>query len=566
MENEIYRNLMVFLLPTMMALFENETNIEYKTQFHKPCEFKDILDMFKAIPPYFDAIDNLHPNQIELTSYYSMQLASTLLVNKKSLTMECLYNMLSLQSRLSSFVINILDYPERNKKLVGLLGLFMKEPLRPLRSNALLKILEYTDKYEKNSDKNQNVKLFKIFNIGFICLSVIGLLTNFILVLILKRSKYKRKKDSEKESETKLNNHFDLFSKRYQTCLILSLIISCQMVYLTINFIVLSQSKLTQFILSFLNTSQLVCKLSFFLLPPTTKCNILYQYSVWLLIYGLHKHGKKIRSVKYIEETIEYDTCKHESDEIKETMIVSDKKSIRTEIINAKNNFKLKNSCMSISVGVKNIIACIALFLLVVIYNSKNLILYSVNEISITDENKKKLNITFCAFSSSFSNYYILLCHEIFPILDLFLFELIPLIIGFHQLWIDLCLIILLKRERNKRFKYLKKYHIEWILYIFFILLFVSQIPFLFHQINDLVVHNVKFPFAFPIFISLIFSNNVILVLLETSLLCFIYSTNFFLFCIFDKDFRFILKFYTMKYFCCKTYYLNKSFVTYRKC
>lgn len=111
------------LLPSMFGLFSNITSDDYKANFKEPCRFDTLMDLFKQLPPYFDVIAQKYPQQPDLIAYYSMQLASTFLVNNGSLTMECMYNMLSLQTRLNSFSLDIMDNPEKNPKLVGLFGM-----------------------------------------------------------------------------------------------------------------------------------------------------------------------------------------------------------------------------------------------------------------------------------------------------------------------------------------------------------------------------------------------------------------------------------------------------------
>jgi hypothetical protein len=108
------------LMPSMFNLFSNITSDEYKANFKSPCRFDELLDIFKQMPPLFDKIANKYPTKPDLVAYYSMQLASTFLVNNGSLTMACLYNMLSLQTRLMSFSIDIMDNPEKNPDLVGM--------------------------------------------------------------------------------------------------------------------------------------------------------------------------------------------------------------------------------------------------------------------------------------------------------------------------------------------------------------------------------------------------------------------------------------------------------------
>jgi hypothetical protein len=544
---------MTFMLPIMLKAFENVTSTEYIAGFNKPCDFRDMLDLFNTLPPYFNSIGSLYPNQTELISYYSMQLASTFLVNKKSLTIECLYNMLSLQSRLGSFAINILEHPEKNEKLVGTFGRFMKEPAKPLRDSPMLKILEHVNKYEKNDDKDKILNLFTIFNIIFICVSVIGILTNFILFSILKCSSSKTNRKEESE-ETPLDNQYLLFAKRNQSCIYLCLITICHTIYLFVNFIIMSQTKLAAFALGNLNTSQFACKIAFVLFPPTTAYNIVHQYAIILLVFALYKHGKKIRRIKYIQvdqsEFFGYTEDIYEIDDNDSIKAADASLSNKNKTKASENNATENYSCLN--ENKRNSLKCFLIFLLILIYNSQNFILYSLNEVSIINK-YQNLSAKFCAFSSDYSKYYILINQEIIPILNLTLFVIFPIIYGIHQLWVDVCLLIILKREQRKRYEFLNEYHIEWVLYIFFIIFFISQVPLCIHQIIDLVFQNFKFPFVFPMFISLIFSTKVTLVLVEMSLLCFAYSSSFFVFWIFDFGFRNIIKFYFYKYILCRT-------------
>jgi hypothetical protein len=111
--------IMTTLMPSMFNLFRNITPDEFKANFKEPCRFDALLDIFKQMPPLFDKIATKYPNKPDLVAYYSMQLASTFLVNNGSLTMACLYNMLSLQTRLMTFSLDIMDNPEGNPALVG---------------------------------------------------------------------------------------------------------------------------------------------------------------------------------------------------------------------------------------------------------------------------------------------------------------------------------------------------------------------------------------------------------------------------------------------------------------
>lgn len=175
------------LMPSMFNLFSNITSDDYKANFKEPCRFDSLLDIFKQLPPFFDIIANKYPNKPDLVAYYSMQLASTFLVNNGSLTMACLYNMLSLQTRLMSFSIDIMDNPEKNPQLVGLFGIFMKPVMGMLKKNAMMQIIDHVDRYDKNDDLS-NVTLFNLLNVVYCFIGLIGILSNIFLVILLKRS------------------------------------------------------------------------------------------------------------------------------------------------------------------------------------------------------------------------------------------------------------------------------------------------------------------------------------------------------------------------------------------
>ena len=175
------------LLPSMFGLFSNITSDDFKANFREPCRFDALMDIFKQLPPYFDLIATKYPTKPDLVAYYSMQLASTFLVNNGSLTMACLYNMLSLQTRLMSFSLDIMDNPEKNPQLVGLFGLFMKPVMGMLKKNSMMKIIEHVDRYDKNDDFG-NVALFNFLNVVYCFLGVFGIVCNVFLVVLLKRS------------------------------------------------------------------------------------------------------------------------------------------------------------------------------------------------------------------------------------------------------------------------------------------------------------------------------------------------------------------------------------------
>ena len=579
---EFFESIMTFMLPIIMSVFQNRTEIEYQNKFQKPCEFNDMLNMFSTLPPYFNEIGRLYPNKTDLIAYYSMQLSSTFLVNKGSLTMDCLYNMLDLQSRLGQFAVGILDRPGDYIKDVGMFGLYMKEHAAPLRENAMLKILEYVDKYEKNNKKEQTVALFNTFNVIFVIISLIGIVLNFIVILVLKRAGYRNIKkrgnnkvigttisshneseldddtnsDSSTDAESNTNLHFNYLklSKRYRTRICLILISICHLFYLKINFIIMSQFKLAEVALSKLNAYQFGCKVSFFLFPPTTPYNILHQYAVWLLVYALYRHNKKIRILK--NKSIDVDEFLLPEKEHSMRHISKNKHAHNYNTRATSRPSNKSSICCCFEESGKNIFNCIIIFMLIIIYNAQNLFFYSINKVTIQKTNQ---TLEFCAFEPLYSNYYVLINQHIVPMLNLFLFVFLPMLLGIIYLIVDLCLFIRLKREHNKMFQHLKEFHIEWLVYVYFIVFFISQMPLFIHQLVDIATRNIKFPFVFPLFIALIFSTKVGLVIFEMSIICLSYSISFLLWLIFDKEFLNIIKFYFNKYILCRTFKFNSA-------
>ena len=194
--------IMQTLLPSMFGLFSNITSDDYKANFKEPCRFDTLLDVFKNLPPYFDLIATKYPNKPDLVAYYSMQLASTFLVNNGSLTMACLYNMLSLQTRLMTFSLDIMDNPEKNPQLVGLFGIFMKPVMGMLKKNSMMKIIEHVDRYDKNDDFS-TVYLFNMLNVLYCAIGGVGILANMLLVVLLRRSSIVAKKRKELAQKVK---------------------------------------------------------------------------------------------------------------------------------------------------------------------------------------------------------------------------------------------------------------------------------------------------------------------------------------------------------------------------
>jgi len=202
-ESKTVSIIMQTMLPSMFGLFRNITNDDYKANFQAPCTFDILLDLFKQLPPYFDIISLKYPTKPDLAAYYSMQLASTFLVNNGSLTMKCLYNMLSLQTRLMTFSLDIMDNPEKNPQLVGLFGVFMKPVMSMLKQNAMMKIIDHVDRYDKNDDLN-TVNLFNLFNFLFCVIGFVGILSNILLVILLRNANPKMKASNAKGRELQI--------------------------------------------------------------------------------------------------------------------------------------------------------------------------------------------------------------------------------------------------------------------------------------------------------------------------------------------------------------------------
>lgn len=179
--------IMQTMLPSMFGLFSNITSDDFKANFKDPCRFDVLMDIFKNLPPYFDIIAQKFPGRHDLIAYYSMQLASSFLVNNGSLTMACMYNMLNLQTKLFTFSIDIMDNPEKNPQLVGLFGVFMKPVMSMLKKNSMMKIIEHVDRYDKNDDLS-TIPLFHFLNFVYVFLGIFAILSNILLVILLKKS------------------------------------------------------------------------------------------------------------------------------------------------------------------------------------------------------------------------------------------------------------------------------------------------------------------------------------------------------------------------------------------
>lgn len=315
--------LMRTFLPSIFNLFSNVTDAQFKATFQPPCRFEQMLEMFQQLPPYFEQMAKKYPNDPELLAYYSMQLASTVLVNNGSLTMRCLYSMLTLQSRLNEFSLKIMDRPQEHPELVGYFGIFMKPIMSKLKDNAMMKIIEHVDKYDKN-DNTGTIYLFKFLNLVYCVLGLGAIMANVFLVILLKqnqrsshrnaaasnnaspaiksRHRHHHHRAGRKTKRPRRMSNYDyvvqLIAKRYKTRICLIIIAICHSLYIFINYIIMSQAGLASVALQGLTQLNLACKMAFFLFPPTTLYTLIHQLAIWLLVYCIRKHAIKIRAIK----------------------------------------------------------------------------------------------------------------------------------------------------------------------------------------------------------------------------------------------------------------------------
>jgi len=202
----------------------------------------------------------------------------------------------------------------------------------------------------------------------------------------------------------------------------------------------------------------------------------------------------------------------------------------------------------------RNALFCVILFMLLLIYNGQNLFLYSLIELKTA----KNEIITYCAFEEAYSEYYNILNQYIVPLLNLFLFSIIPLLLCTMQVLFDVCFLIRVQREQTKRYEKLKEI-IEWPLYSYYLVYIVSQLPFAIHQISDLIIGTIKFPFVFPIFIQMKFTSKVWLVIFEMTLMIFAYSSDLFIWLVCDRHLRQLCKNWLNKRIFCRTYSKSSS-------
>ena len=554
---------MSFMMPVIFQLFSNITDINYKNTFHPPCEYDSLLGMFEKLPPYFNEIGKKYPDKIDLVAYYSMQMASGFLVSTGALTMDCLYKMLSLQTKLGDLAIGIMDHPEKHDTYVGKFGIFMKPYTKELRQNPMLKIIEYVDTYEKNTDES-TIGLFGTFNVIFVIISLVGIVSNAFLLFTLSRMHIRSKsiRNGPPSTSSLLSSHINM---RYaKTRLALCLITILHSFYLLINFIIMSQFKLAGLALGQLNESSVGCKLAFFLFPPTTAYNFLYQFAIWLLVYAIKVHHNKLREMKRLNY---YDVLQCEEgttqqqalmDQINGGVGGNDSRS-KTKKQNKKNakGGGASSSCTQSS-SRRSVYACLMIMLLVVMYNIPNILFYSLNKVTVIlsrprDVQIQSNTVSYCAFDEAFAKYYSLINNKLIPALNLLLFNFLPLIICFTYILLDACFLVRLYREQQKIYEKLKEF-IEWPLYAYFVVFSVTHLPFILHDLCDLIAGTNKFPFVFPLFIRMTFSNKVPLVIIENLLMCLAYASYFYIWLATDKLFRQLVCILFNKHVLCRSH------------
>jgi hypothetical protein len=619
-------------LPSIFSLFSNVTDAEFKATFQPPCRFEQMLELFQGLPPYFEQMAEKFPNDPELLAYYSMQLASTVLVNNGSLTMRCMYSMLTLQSKLNDFSLKIMDKPNEHRELVGHFGVFMQPIMSKLKDNAMMKIIEHVERYDKN-DNTGNIYLFQFLNFIY-CLAGLGaILANVFLIILLKQRQplvpaqpgtgtmmrvhgvgTMRRLRKQKRLST-YEYLVQCMNKRYKTRICLIIIAACHSIYIFINFMVMSQASLAAVALQGLTKLNLACKMAFFISPPTTIFNIFHQLAIWLLVYAIRQHAVKIRTAKtHLVANYElidqpsssassrnHRSKKHGNGVImngnskKQNIYMSDSMiddfSFRDDsgdethkmgmslrppqsAVVALNNTnghhhhhhhhhqsKMTKAesytsvdeissdscvCYFFEAKRKNALFCLCLLFVLLIYNFQNFIFYSLSEM----ENNGK-RVSFCAFDEFYAAHYTVISQYLVPVLNLFLFCFLPLIIAGVQVALDVGYLIRLRREQTKYYNRLDEEHIEWPLYFYFLGYVCVFLPMFVHQLLDLAVGTKKFPFVFPLFIQLKFSSRVWLVVWEMTSLFVLCAADLFIWLAVDKNFRLLAICWLKKYVLC---------------
>lgn len=557
--------LMKVMLPTMFSLFSDMMPNDYKETFKKPCEFNSLLELFAKLPNYFNEMGKLYADKPDLLAYYSMQLASGFLVSNGSLTMDCLFKMLDLQSRLGNFSIDLMDNPEKNSHLIGRFGVAMKPMMSQMKQDPMLKIIEEVDKYDKNNDP-YTINLFHRFNIVFVVISIVGILFNLALFLVLKRINNYNK-------ESPIQKLFKNLKRKYKTQSCILIITACHCGYLLINFIIMSQAKLAGLSLGSLNENSFACKVAFTLFAPTSIYNILHQISIWILIYAIFENSKKLRKIKLIDSSlygIDEDTSTGDYGDYETAMSYYDTHSLTNDndgFLRRSNKFKSNKNDRSkrnskifgcFNVKHKNTVYCLSIIVIIMLYNLPNMLFYTLNRLEYPPSSGSY--VTFCAFEPRLSDIFTTLTTKIQPALNLSLFVFIPIIFGGLIILLDICFLIRVYRNDEKRFKKFEN-NLEITLYVYFFVFALTHSLYAFHTAIDLLRGANKFPFVLPIFIGMTFTKYVGLFITEMLFICIGLSSDFFIWFFADRKFRQLVMYLFKKHILCKSNNLNSSLI-----
>jgi hypothetical protein len=318
-----------------------------------------------------------------------------------------------------------------------------------LRQNPMLKLIEYVDQYEKNTDMD-TVGKFYVFNVIFVILSVIGIMANILLIAILYRSyKYSKK-----------NYLYKLIHKHYSAKWLLIVILICNCMYLLNNFIIMSQFGLASKALGGLNNYNVACKLAFTLFPPTTAYTLMKQLSIWLLIYIIREHHLKIRTIKLLDNFYMINNYTN-------TILTVNKS-------NSKNNKAASR---------RNLYAFLFIFTVIFLYNAPNLFLYSLASLKNPITNT---TFDYCAYTQDYAERtFVLTQSYLYPYGNLIFFVFVPFVVGLVYILFDLCYLIRMYKEEQKRYEYLKMF-VEYPIYLYFCVYFFCDMFYAFHQLHDI--------------------------------------------------------------------------------
>lgn len=199
-----------------------------------------------------------------------------------------------------------------------------------------------------------------------------------------------------------------------------------------------------------------------------------------------------------------------------------------------------------------NAMFCLVLFILLCVYDGQNLFLYSLAKLE-----GKASTVYFCAFDSTYSDYYTVLTQFIVPMANLCLFALFPMLLCTMQVLFDACFLVRVQREQMKRYEKLKDV-IEWPLYCYYAVLIFSQLPFAVHQIVDLCIGTTKFPFVFPLFIQLKFTSKVWLSIFEMVSMFAACGADLYIWILCDRQMKSLVTNWLSKRIFCRTYKQKK--------